>query len=81
MLEVIDLIVCLRSSVEILYLPTIGIIVSMVFQVIYATIGIRVYQFRHNTAKVSDLKILLEFLIVAGIITLIIRIGIVLNVG
>ena len=45
MLEVIDLMACLRSSVEISYLPTIDIIVSMVSRVIHATIGIGVYQF------------------------------------
>ena len=46
MLEVIDLMTCLRSSVGILYLLTICIIVSMVSRVIHATIGIRSYQFR-----------------------------------
>ena len=46
MLEVIDLMACLRSSVGISYLPIIDIIVSMVSRVMQATIGIGVYQFR-----------------------------------
>ena len=45
MLEVIDLMTCLKSSVGISYLPTIGIIVSIVSWVMHATIGIGAYQF------------------------------------
>ena len=36
---------CLRSSVEISYLPTIGIIVSMISRVMHAIISIKAYQF------------------------------------
>ena len=38
----------------ILYLPTIGIIVSMVPRVMHAIIGIRAYQFRYNKGKLSQ---------------------------
>jgi len=44
-LEVIDLTVCLRSSVEISYLPTIGIIVNMVSRVTHTIIGIEYINF------------------------------------
>ena len=48
MLEVIDLMACLRSSVGISYLLTIGIIVSLVSRVMHATIDIGAYQFHYN---------------------------------
>ena len=59
MLEVIDLMACLRSSVGISYLLTISIIVSMVFQIMHATIGIRVYQFR-SQQMVSELMMFVQ---------------------
>ena len=59
MLEVIDLMACLRSSVEIAYLPTIGIIVSMVSRVMHATIGIGAYQFRFQQ-MVSEMMVFIQ---------------------
>ena len=59
MLEVIDLMACLRSSVGISYLPTIGIILSMVFRPIHATIGIRAYQF-HLQQMVLKLTVFVQ---------------------
>ena len=56
MLEVIDLMACLRSSVRISYLPTIGIIVSMISRIMHAIIGISIW----SQQMVSELMVFVQ---------------------
>jgi len=56
-LEIFDLMACLRSSVAISYLPTISI--SMVSRVMHAIIGIGAYQVR-SQQMVSELMVFVQ---------------------